>query len=85
MTFDKHTERGFGYTEFEFSDYRSTEKRTFQIQESSLVEPRLWVGPNTVYVDLGGEEKTLMERAHLDVDSVRKLRDALSLWLEEFE
>lgn len=86
MTFDQVTNRGFGYTEFEFSDYRSTPPRMFQIQESSLVEPRLWIGPDTVYADLNNDgNPVLMNRVHMDVESVKKLRDTLSAWLEEFE
>lgn len=87
MSLESTTPRGFGYTEFEFSDYPGTPARTFSIQESSLVEPHLWVGPTQVYAHLNGAagEPTLMERAHMDVESVRKLRDALSSWLEDFE
>lgn len=85
MTFDNETERGFGYTQFEFSDYEDTPPRMFTVQESSTLEPRLWVGPTNVYVDLGAGEPTLLTRAHMNVEAVRKLRDALSAWLEEFE
>lgn len=85
MTFDNHTERGFGYTTFEFSDYPDTPPRQFTVQESSLVEPHLWVGPTEVYVDLGSGQPELMTRAHMDVEAVRKLRDTLSAWLEDFE
>lgn len=85
MSLDGATARGFEFTQFRFSDYQGAEERTYTVQESSLAtERRLWVGPTNAYVDLTGQgEYTLMERAHLDVESVRKLRDALSAWLEE--
>jgi hypothetical protein len=70
------TERGFAYTAFEYQDYRSTPKRTFSIQESSLAtERKVWIGADD-------------ERAHLNEAEARIVRDALTAWLgdetEEF-
>lgn len=78
------TQRGFALTEIEFRDYPSCPPRIFQVQESSLVEPRLWVGPPVHDVQLGSDptDLTHMERAHLDAPAVRALRDALNAWLE---
>lgn len=78
------TPRGFRYTEIPFRDYRSSPERHLSIQESSLAtEHRLWVGFDTLHVDLNGDgTETLMERGHLDESTVRKLRDTLTAWLE---
>ncbi len=78
------SERGFRYTEIPFRDYRNSPERKLSVQESSLAtERKLWVGVDTVYVDLlGNGGHTLMERAHLDEEAVRKLRDTLTAWLE---
>lgn len=78
------TPRGFRYTEIPFRDYRGTPERNLSVQESSSAsEPKLWVGFDTVHVDLNGDgTQTLMERGHLDEETVRKLRDALTAWLE---
>lgn len=78
------TERGFEFTEIPFRDYPSCPERIFQVQQSSLVQPHLWVGPPVHDVQLGSDpgDLTHMERAHLDVDAVRALRDALTEWLD---
>lgn len=77
--------RGFRRLEVPFHDYRGSGERIFTVQESSLAtERRLWVGPTDAYADLNGDGAlTLMERAHLDEDTVRKVRDAMTAWLGE--
>lgn len=78
------TERGFRYTEIPFRDYQGSPERHLSIQESSLAtEARLWVGFDTVMVDLnGGDDPKILERGHLDEATVRKLRDTLTTWLD---
>ena len=78
------TERGFRYTEIPFRDYQGSPERHLSIQESSLAtEARLWVGFDTVMVDLnGGDDPKILERGHLDEATVRKLRDTLTAWLD---
>lgn len=68
--FQGQTARGFGYSEFP-STHRDY-SGPLQVQESSLASRRcLWVG-----VD---------DRAHLDEEQVRAVRDLLSTWLRDDE
>lgn len=78
------TERDYLYTEIPFRDYHGTPERHLSIQDSSVAnERKLWVGFDTVHVDLQGNGgKHIMTRGHLDEDTVRTLRDTLTEWLE---
>jgi hypothetical protein len=79
------SERGFGYMRFEYKDYRGGEPRSFSVQESSLAtEQKLWVGPDESHINDHG---IIFEapRAHLGIEEVRKVRDALTAWLEEVD
>lgn len=77
------TPRGFPLVEIPFRDYPSSTERTLEIQESSLVEPHLWVGPPVHEVQLGSnpDDLTHLERAHLNERAVRALHRALGDWL----
>ena len=78
------TQRGFSIVRIPFQDYPGCPERVMEVQESSLASRRmLWVGPNSVYVEVPGARPgaTLFERAHLDEGAVRALRDALTEWL----
>ena len=69
--FEDVTNRGFGITEFYYRDYDNTGEQHFSVQESSLAtERKVWIGPGD-------------ERAHLNEDEARRVRDALSAFLGE--
>lgn len=68
----EYTERGFAlYAGFDHADYRGDETRFFSVQESSLAtERKVWIGQGD-------------ERAHLNEDEARIVRDALTEFLGE--
>lgn len=64
-----YTPRGFAiYAEFDHSDYEGDKRSLFTVQESSLAtERKVWIGKD--------------DRAHLNEDEARIVRDALSEFL----
>lgn len=71
---ESYTPRGFAmYTAFDHADYHGEESGIFTVQESSLAtERKVWVGQNE-------------HRAHLSEDEARKVRDALTEFLDDWE
>lgn len=65
-----YTARGFAmYTEFMFKPYESQPEQEFTVQESSLAsEQKVWIGVGS-------------DRAHLNVEEARRVRDALTEFL----
>lgn len=77
----KKTERGFCYKEF--TDRYGCK---CSLQESSLVDPSIWLGPNEIQSD---EFKTEFKsqpytRMHLSYKQVQELVEDLQAWLEMY-
>lgn len=72
----RYTPRGFAmYEEFTFEAYQGDQSpRVFTVQESSLAtERKVWIG------------SSMSNRAHLNVEEARKVRDALTEFLGDGE
>lgn len=76
------TPRGFDVVSIPFRYYAHYSERCMVLQESSAVaERKLWLGPDTQQITNGSGAKISLEHAHMNVDAVRALRDALTEWL----
>lgn len=64
------TARGFAIWRIPNADYPREPERIVTVQQSSLVEPRVWLG----YDD--------SDRMHLTVAAAKEVRDALTAWLQ---
>ena len=77
----KKTDRGFCYKEF--TDRYGCE---CSLQESSLVDPSIWLGPNETQSDeFKAEFKSQpYTRMHLSYKQVQELVEDLQAWLEMY-